>query len=277
MNTRHWKLIQGFALAALLPLCVACSSEDDGQPQNEDKQPVQVNITRATTDDISTWENGDAVKLFISQTDGTSTTGTLTYNDAFGWGNITMTLPATVTAVYPSAATSVSSFDLPTDQSDEAKLRSADYMTSESQTILDTQLSLTLNHRGCKVTVTISNYEGYPTTPTISNETFHSLPTIAYNNDSWTGTGTATSITPLKTASDTDGKHVYQAIVAPNASYSPFMTLSVNGEVRTVNCTQALEDGNAYTFDLTVTNNELILTPTSELPGWGTGDEEQII
>ena len=43
MNTKHWKLIQGFALAALLPLCAACSSEDDGLPQNGDKQPVQVN------------------------------------------------------------------------------------------------------------------------------------------------------------------------------------------------------------------------------------------
>ena len=277
MNTKHWKLIQGFALAALLPLCAACSSEDDCLPQDADKQPVQVNITRATTDDISTWENNDVVKLFITQATGASTTTTSTYDGASGWSNIEMILPATVTAVYPSTATSASSFNLPTDQSDEAKFRSADYMTSENQTVHNTPLSLTLNHRGCKVTVTISNYEGYPTPPTVSNETFYSLSTIAYNNDSWTGTGTATSITPLKTASDTDGKHVYQAIVAPCASYLPFMTLTVDGKERTVNCNQALESGKAYTFDLSVTNNELILTPTDELPGWGTGDEEQII
>ena len=29
MNTRHWKLIQALALAALLPLFAACSSEGD--------------------------------------------------------------------------------------------------------------------------------------------------------------------------------------------------------------------------------------------------------
>ena len=50
MNTRHWNWIQGLALAALLPLFAACSSEDDGLLQSEEKQPVQVNITRAATD-----------------------------------------------------------------------------------------------------------------------------------------------------------------------------------------------------------------------------------
>ena len=55
MNTRHWNLIQGFALAALLPLFAACSSEDDGLLQSEEKQPVQVNITRAATDGNDWW------------------------------------------------------------------------------------------------------------------------------------------------------------------------------------------------------------------------------
>ena len=50
MNTRHWKLIQALALAALLPLFAACSSEGDELLQSEEKQPVQVNITRAATD-----------------------------------------------------------------------------------------------------------------------------------------------------------------------------------------------------------------------------------
>ena len=45
MNTRHWKLIQALALAALLPLFAACSSEGDELLQGEEKQPVQVNIT----------------------------------------------------------------------------------------------------------------------------------------------------------------------------------------------------------------------------------------
>lgn len=51
----------------------------------------------------------------------------------------------------------------------------------------------------------------------------------------------------------------------------------VNGTTRTVNYDQALVSGNAYTFTLTVSNNELVLTPTGSLPGWGTADQEQEI
>ena len=47
MNTRHWNLIQGLALAALLPFFTACSSEGDELLQSEEKQPVQVNILHA--------------------------------------------------------------------------------------------------------------------------------------------------------------------------------------------------------------------------------------
>ena len=49
MNTKHWNLIQNFALAALLPLFAACSSEGDELLQGEEKQPVQVNMRRRRT------------------------------------------------------------------------------------------------------------------------------------------------------------------------------------------------------------------------------------
>ena len=78
MNTRHWNWIQGLALAALLPLFAACSSEDDGLLQSEEKQSVQVAIgTRATMDgDEWTWENGDQIGLNVTSHGATSPTNT---------------------------------------------------------------------------------------------------------------------------------------------------------------------------------------------------------
>ena len=184
------------------------------------------------------------------------TTRTLTYINGASWTTFNVTLPATVEACYPATAT-LTSFTIPENQ--VAGIAAADYMTTaSSQQLNGTNLSLTLEHRLCKVTVTIDDYEDYTAAiPTVSDERIKSYPTVSYNNGNWTGTGTAvTDIIPLKTASNMDGYHTYQAIVAPASSYFPFMTLKVNGKDRTVNCNQALVSGNAYTFNLTVRNSD---------------------
>lgn len=275
ISNKTW--IKGFALAALMPLFAACSSEDDTPVQGGEPQEVQVSIgTRASeSGDNFTWENNDQLKLYVTPRYGSNTTPTehtLTYNNG-AWSTFNATLPATVEACYPATAT-LTSFTIQTNQS--TGIAAADYMTTaSSQQLNGTDLSLMLEHRLCKVTVTIDRYVDYNDLPKVSNEVFHSYPTVTYNNDAWTGTGNLTSITPFKTESSADGKHTYQAIVAPASSYEPFMTLTVNGTTRTVNCDQALVSGNAYTFTLTVSNNELTLTPTDVLPGWGTENQEQ--
>lgn len=254
MTTRHYSLIKGFALVVFMPLFAACNSEDDAIVQGGEPQEVQVSIsTRATADgDTWTWQNDDAINLYVMGYGSTSpTTTTLTYING-AWSTFIVTLPATVEACYPATAT-LTSFTIPTNQS--AGIAEADYMTTaSSQQLNGTNLSLALVHRLCKVAVTISGYEDYSGTPAVESEVFYSYLTVNYNNDAWTGTGELTSITPFKTESSADGHHTYQAIVAPASSYSPFMTLKVNGKDRTVNCNQALVSGNAYTFNLTVRN-----------------------
>ena len=257
MTTRHYSLIKGFALVVFMPLFAACNSEDDAIVQGGEPQEVQVSIsTRATADgDTWTWQNGDAINLYVMGYGSTSpTTTTLTYING-AWSTFIVTLPATVEACYPATAT-LTSFTIPTNQS--AGIAEADYMTTaSSQQLNGTNLSLALVHRLCKVAVTISGYEDYSGTPAVESEVFYSYLTVNYNNDAWTGTGELTSITPFKTESSADGHHTYQtyqAIVVPASSYSPFMTLKVNGKDRTVNCNQALVSGNAYTFNLTVRN-----------------------
>ena len=272
-------MIKGFALVVFMPLFAACSNEEDATVSGGEPQEVQVSIsTRATADgDTWTWQNGDAINLYVMGYGSTSpTTRTLTYINA--WTTFNVTLPATVEACYPETAT-LTSFTIPDNQS--AGIAAADYMTTaSSQQLNGTNLSLTLEHRLCKVIVTINDYIGYTDTPTVANERFSSYLTISYSDGGWTGTGSITNnITPFKKESSADGKHTYQAIVAPASSYEPFMTLTVNGRSRTVNCEQALVSGNAYTFTLTVSNNELVLTPTGSLPssGWGNEDSETII
>ena len=273
--TRNKTLIKGFALATLLPLFAACSSEDDAIVQGGEPQEVQVSIgTRATTDgDTWTWENNDVIGLNVTGYNGTSSSYTLTYNaQTRSWTRseaIFVTLPGTITAWYPgdNVTTTATSFNIPGDQSTDAKLCDADYMTY-SGALNNTTPSVTLEHRLCKVAVTISGYEDYSSTPAVESEVFYSYLTVNYNNDAWTGTGELTSITPFKTESSADGHHTYQAIVAPASSYSPFMTLMVNGKDRTVNCNQALVSGNAYTFNLTVRN------PDATTRSAGTSDYE---
>ena len=251
---RNKTLIKGFALVVFMPLFAACSNEEDATVPGGEPQEVQVGIsTRATADgDTWTWQNGDAINLYVTGYGSTSPTlTTLTYNNG-AWSTFNAILPAIVEACYPATAT-LTSFTIPTNQS--AGIAGADYMTTaSSQQLNGNDLSLALVHRLCKVAVTISGYEDYSGTPAVESEVFHSYLTVNYNNDAWTGTGELTSITPFKTESSADGHHTYQAIVAPASSYSPFMTLKVNGKDRTVNCNQALVSGNAYTFNLTVRN-----------------------
>ena len=252
--TRNKTLIKGFALVVFMPLFAACSNEEDATVPGGEPQEVQVSIsTRATADgDTWTWQNGDAINLYVTGYGSTSPTlTTLTYNNG-AWSTFNAILPAIVEACYPATAT-LTSFTIPENQ--VAGIAAADYMTTaSSQQLNGTNLSLALVHRLCKVAVTISGYEDYSGTPAVESEVFHSYLTVNYNNDTWTGTGELTSITPFKTESSADGHHTYQAIVVPASSYSPFMTLKVNGKDRTVNCNQALVSGNAYTFNLTVRN-----------------------
>lgn len=245
-----------------MPLFAACSSEDDATVPGGEPQEVQVSIgTRATADgDTWTWENGDQIGLQVTGYDSNTTTDyTLEYNNGTWNSNSTIatTLPGTMTAWYPgdNVTTTATSFNIPGDQSTDAKLCDADYMTY-SGALNNTTPSVALEHRLCKVAVTISGYEDYSSTPAVESEVFYSYLTVNYNNDTWTGTGELTSVTPFKTESSADGHHTYQAIVAPASSYSPFMTLKVNGKDRTVNCNQALVSGNAYTFNLTVRNSD---------------------
>lgn len=281
MTTRHYSLIKGFALAALLPLFAACSSEDDAIVQDGEAQPVQIDITRATTDGNDwTWENGDQIGLNITGYGATTATSyTLTCGANGSWSSdpspIFTTLPATVEACYPATA-SVSEFSFThdnnsvqiqpgmfpisivgtVDQSTADNLIQNDWMTSGSSTIgSNRSLSLTLQHRLCKVTVTIS-----------SSEDIQEVRFFSYSPNTPQGVIAAVLdrvfITPYKS-----NNTIYTAIVSASEYKNlpgglPFMRIKVGNPVvdkwvyipDNIGDYGRLEAGNAYTFNLTVRN-----------------------
>lgn len=270
MTTRHYRWIKGFALAALVPLFAACSSEDDSPVQGGEQQEVQVSIsTRATADgDTWTWQNGDAINLYVMGYGSISpTTTTLTYING-RWSTFNVTLPATVEACYPATAT-LTSFTIPTNQS--AGIAEADYVTTaSSQQLNGTNLSLALEHRLSKVIVTITDWSDYGSTmPTVTDFKIQTKESITVNGSTVTGDGNTIDISPLQD----EAAHSYTAIVAPGTGFT--ITLTVDRRSKTVTYPGTLESGNAYSFSLTLKDNELVLTPIGTLPGWS--DQEQEI
>ena len=276
MTTRHYRWIKGFALAALLPLFAACSSEDDAIVQGREPQEVQVSIsTRATADgDMWTWQNGDVIGLQVTGYGSNTTTDyTLEYNNGTWNSNSTIstTLPGTITAWYPGGTgTSATSFTIPVNQNTNEYLCKADFMTYSGD-LISTTPSVTLEHRLSKVIVTITDWSDYGSTmPTVTDFHIQTKESITVNGSTVTGDGNTIDIFPLQD----EAAHSYTAIVAPGEGFT--ITLAVDARSKTVTYPGTLESGNAYSFNLTLKDNELVLTPTG-LPNWGTEDQEQEI
>ena len=266
-------LIKGFALVAFLPLFAACSSEDDAIVQGGEPQEVRVSIdTRATTDgDTWTWENNDVIGLNVTGYNGTSSY-TLTYNAQTGsWTRsetIIVTLPGTITAWYPGeTGTSATSFTIPVNQTTNVNLCKADFMTYSGD-LISTTPSVTLEHRLSKVIVTIADWSDYGSAmPTVTDFKIQTLESITVSNNTVTGGGNTIGVAPYNNG------NTYTAIVAPGAGFT--ITLTVDRRRKTVTYSGTLESGNAYSFNLTLKDNELVLTPIGSLPGWP--DQEQTI
>lgn len=267
-------LIKGFALVAFMPLFAACSNEDDSPVQGGEPQEVQVSIsTRATTNgDEWIWQSGDQIGLSITGYNNIgNTTSTLTYNGS-AWTNNTfnITLPGTITAWYPvGTGTSATSFTIPENQTTSGNLCKADFMTYSDE-LINTTPSVTLEHRLNKVIVTITDWSDYGSAmPTVTDFKIQTLKSITVSDNTVTGGGNTIGVSPYNNG------NTYTAIVAPGAGFT--ITLAVDTRSKTVTYSGTLESGNAYSFNLTLKDNELVLTPTGSLPGWGAEGQEQEI
>ena len=130
-----------YAVLALLTLgFTACQQEDDFTPQGGNDEirisftsdAIQTRVNTLGTGDK--WENGDQILAFNTSNSMNATFTASVVDESASWtqdkklfwdgdGNNTLL------AVYP-AGSEYGSFTLPTDQSDETKLKSADYMNA---------------------------------------------------------------------------------------------------------------------------------------------------
>ena len=233
------KTYKYIALAALVLGFAACTQDDDFAPQQEDIVKISsANIatevqTRVNTlDDGTKWENTDQI-LLVNNSRDNKNSGTYTYNDnAWNLTNgIVLYASGTngFTAYYPASV----DFTLPTDQSDEAKIKSADRMTATADGVAKGEsIALSFERENSMVTIT----------PSFNTE---------FGDDATISSLQIASITPYHPADAED----YKAIIAP-ATTGFEVTVKVKvGETEqslTANTTTEIEAGKHYTFNLTV-------------------------
>ena len=226
-------------LAAIALGFAACTQDNDFAPQQEDivkiasaniatEVQTRVNILA----DGKQWENTDQI-LLVNNSRDSKNSGTYTYNDN-AWSLTSGTVlyasgTNSFTAYYPASV----DFSLPTDQSDEAKIKSADRMTATADGVAKGEaVALSFVRENAMVTIT----------PSFNTE-FGSGATISSLQ--------VAGITPYHPADAED----YKAIIAPSTTGFEVSVKVKVGEAEqtlTANTTTALEAGKHYTFNLTV-------------------------
>lgn len=233
------KTYKYITLAALALGFAACTQDDDFAPQQEDIVKIaSANIatevqTRVNTlADGTKWENTDQILLVNNSRDSknsgtykvTVTEGTTTWELASG-----TVLYASSTSDFTAYYPAIADFTLPTDQSDEAKIKSADRMTATANGVAKGEaVALSFERENAMVTITPSFNTEFGSGATISSLQI-------------------AGITPYHPADAED----YKAIIAP-ATTGFTVTLTVGEQSLTATSSTEIEAGKHYTFNLTV-------------------------
>lgn len=249
---RKAKTYKYIALAALALGFTACSQDEDFTPQQEDiVQIASANIatevqTRVNTlGDGTLFENADQI-LLVNGSRTSKNNGTYTY-DGTNWNLTTGTIlyassgTNDFTAYYPASV----DFTLPTDQSDEAKIKSADRMVATTNGVSKgTAVALSFERQNAKITIT----------PTINTQ--YEDKTISDITDFKIG-----EITPYLPVNGT----AYTAILEPSETGFT-VTLKVGQDELTAESSTKIEAGNHYTFSLTVGKEAVKIADVSVTP-----------
>ena len=266
------KTYKYIALAVFALSFTACSQDDDFTPQQEDIVKIaSANIatevqTRVNTlEDGTLWENADQI-LLLNNSRNNKNSGTYTAtvttgdNPATTWeltnGTVLYTSGTNdFTAYYPASV----DFTLPTDQSTEAGIKSADRMVATATGVAKGDaVALSFERQNAKVTITptfASEYDGKVIADIQNFKIEEVTPYLPEN-------GTA-----------------YTAILEPSGTGFS-VTLTVGSDNLTATSTTALEAGKHYTFSLTVgkealTIDKVNVTPWTEIPVTGVESEEE--
>ncbi len=241
------KTYKYIALAALALGFAACTQDDDFTPQQEDiVQIASVNIatevqTRVNTlGDGKTFENADQILLVNNSRTTNKNSGTYTYNGT-NWnlseGVILYASTGTndFNAYYPASV----DFTLPTDQSTEAGIKSADRMVATTNGVAKGDaVALSFERQNAKITI----------------------------SPIWATEFTGKSISNLLIAEVTpfhpEGATDYSAIITPSETGFT-VSVTVDGQSLTATSSTKIEAGNHYTFNLKVGKDVVEITNVS--------------
>ncbi len=226
-------------LAALALGFAACTQDDDFAPQQEDIVKIaSANIatevqTRVNTlDDGTLWENTDQI-LLVNNSRDSKNSGTYTYNGTAWVLTDGLVLYASSTSDFTAYYPASEDFSLPTDQSDEAKIKSADRMVATTTGVEKGEaVALSFVRENAMVTIT----------PSFNTE---------FGDDAAISSLQIAGITPFHPEDAED----YKAIIAPSTTGFEVSVKVKAGEAEqtlTANTTTAIEAGKHYTFNLTV-------------------------
>ena len=247
-------------LVALLPLFITSCYNDDTtvttNPQQDRVVTINAGITReGIPTPSSSFDDNDQILI----TNVTRKNAGLICNSAvFTYDGSSWTSEGTLLwsageentfqAVYPSTA-SYSSFTVPSDQSDAAKFKSADWMTCETKVTLNnlttaSSLDLTFNRKMAMVVVLISGAD-------VSTLTVESP-----DNNNITFENQDPTITAYK---DATNNNMFSAIIAPGSKSSEALlcTLSLSNSTEKSLELQSdinFEAGKKYTFQCSLTS-----------------------
>ena len=289
------KATKYLSLAALALMGTLASCQNDDEPANSFARPanaVGINVTVGSLqttrsnpaatdpDEAHLFNQGDQVCVSTEGQDPVlfqcTNADQQTWAEAVSgkfllWTQNEMTFKA----YYPATdGTSMTAFTLPADQSTEANIALADYMTRQQTctNVSGNNINLELERKTARVIVRIAGFnDQYDNDEkTVSNVRINSQYSAIANDN---GNGDVTAVTPYQDG--TGGLNTtYTALVVPGSGDdgADFITLTdaLNNTLK-VKGIPELEAGNSYTFNLTVGKNTIQVQSVT-VTDWTTGE-----
>ena len=230
-----------YAVLALLTLdFTACQQEDDFTPQGGNDEirisftsdAIQTRVNTLVTGDK--WENGDQILVFYTSNSMNATFTASVVDESASWTQDKKLFwdgdgSNTLLASYP-AGSGYGSFTLPTDQNNELKLKSADYMNaycvgSKSQGAV----TFAMQHRMAMITATYDIKNEFAQGSALSKAEVYSTSSTATFDYTQEGTMSVDEESQWVSAYIRDGK--FTAIVMPGEykTGDELMRVTVNG------------------------------------------------
>ncbi|UKK74594.1 Ig-like domain-containing protein [Segatella bryantii] len=281
------------AALALMGVLASCQSDDEAVSITRPNNSVSVNFSvgslqgttrsnAAATDDTQRQFNqGDQISVSTNDQEAVlfqcTSTENQTWTEAVSNKFLLWTQPMlTFSAYYPvTTGTSMTTFTMPADQSSEAKIALADYMTRQqniSRPEGGSDIQMQLERKMARVIVRISGFGSQydDDEKTVSNVSIYSEASGIEDGNS---TGSSTEIQPYAQGNGGQGS-TYTALVVPGYgdSGARFIRLT-DGEYNTllVKGIPELEAGNSYTFNLVVGKNRIEVASVT-VQDWATGE-----